>query len=232
MATIFEQLAPYAQMTVVPGVTVGQLNYANQQDLFSDATFQLSTLNVPANQSLSFYQAALTEVGSGFTTGLTLGQSNSKFSKGQPPANQVFIGSHFGFGVCFADTANPASGLAQQLFNADDVYSLAQNFSWDLQIGNGIIRTIGALIEYPDVGGAWAESRSTKAATAPQTGAQNGIPGCYKVKLPIPIVFPPLINVNISAACGNAFTLTTSTASGKFVSVRATLSGFLMTMPV
>lgn len=231
MATIFEQLAPYASMTVVPGVTVGQLNYANQQDLFADATFQQSGGAVPANQSLSFYQAALQEVGGGFSTGLTLGQTNSKFSKGQPPANQVFIGTHFGFGVCYADTNNPASGLAQQLFGADDLFALIQNFSWDLQIGNGIIRTIGSLAEYPDVGGAWSESRGSLGGQTPsaQTGAQNGIPACHKAKLPIPIVFPPLINVNITAACGNAFTLS---VSDKYVSVRATLSGFLMTMPV
>lgn len=232
MATIFEQLAPYAQMTVVPGVTVGQLNYANQQDLFSDSTFQLAGTVVPANQQLSFYQAALQEVGSGFSTGLTISQSNSKFSKGQPPANQVFIGVKLGFGVSVNDTNNPASGIAQTLFGADDLFALIQNFSWDLQIGNGIIRTIGSLAEYPDVGGVWSESRSTKAATTPQSGAQNGIPACYTVKLPIPIVFPPLINVNISAQSGNAFSLSAAAVANKYATVRCTLSGFLMTMPV
>jgi hypothetical protein len=63
-----------------------------------------------------------------------------------------------------------------------------------------------------------------------QTGAQNGVPACYQVKLPIPIIFPPLINVNITAKCGNAFTLLAGTTTN--VVIRATLGGFLMTMPV
>jgi hypothetical protein len=223
---------------VVPGVTVGQLNYANQQDLFSDATFQLSGFNVPANQSLSFYLAGLQETGQGFVNPLTISQGNSKFSKGQPPANQVFIGTHFGFGVAFADTNDPAeaAGIRQSLFSANDAFAIISAFSWDLQIGNGITRTIGALLEYPDVGGAWAESRNTLGGEAVtfRDGAQNGVPACHKVKLPIPIVFPPLINVNISAACGNGFTLLDggTTVEDQFVSIRATLSGFLMTMPV
>ena len=231
--TIFEQLAPYAGMTVVPGVTVGRLNYANQMDLFSDSLFTTAVKNVAANTELPFFTAAQTETGQGFTTGLTLGQTNSKFSKGQPPANQVFVATHMGFGCYYQTDANPANAQTITLPTAEDLFALVQNFSWDLQIGRGITRTIGSLLEYPDVGGAWSTSRQNDASAllTEYAGAQNGVPACYKVKLPIPIIFPPLVNVGLTAKCGNAFTLLDA-ANSAYVVVRSTLSGFLMTMPV
>lgn len=231
-STIFDQLAPYAGMTVVPGVTVGRLAYANQQDTFSDAVFTTSANGtVAANTELSFFRAAITEQAQGWTSGLTLAQTNSKFSKGQPPANQCLVATTFGFGVYYTGDTNPNNAQAGSLPSSDDVFALIQNFSWDLQIGNGITRTIGSLLEYPDLGGVWSAQPSTlTAAAANRLGAQNGMPACYEVKLPIPIIFPPLINVNITAKCGNAFTLQAGTT--KNVVIRATLGGFLMTMPV
>lgn len=233
--TIFEQLSPYAGMTVVPGITVGRLNYANQQTTFSDAVFTTSGLGaVGSNTELNFFRAAITEQSQGWTAGLTLGQTNSKFSKGQPPANQCLVATTFGVGVYYVGTSalNPNNAQDITLPNSLDLFALLSNFSWDLQIGNGISRTIGSLMEYPDAGGVWNSQASTTNAATPvtQTGAQNGIPACYNVKLPIPIIFPPLINVNISAKCGNAFTLSTGATTN--VVVRVSLGGFLMTMPV
>ena len=231
--TIFEQLAPYAGMTVVPGVTVGRLNYANQMDLWSDSLFTTGLKNVPANTELPFFTAAQTETGQGFTTGLTITQTNSKFSKGQPPANQVFVATHMGFGAYYQTDANPANQQTFTLPSSQDLFALIQNFSWDLQIGRGITRTIGSLLEYPDVGGAWSTSRQNDAsATLTEfPGAQNGVPACHKVKLPIPIIFPPLVNVGLTAKCGNSFTLIDA-SNTTYVVIRSTLSGFLMTMPV
>lgn len=231
--TIFEQLAPYAGMTVVPGVTVGRLNYANSMDLFSDSLLTTSNKNVSANTELPFFTTAQTETGQGFTTALTLGQTNSKFSKGQPPANQVFVATHMGFGAYYQTDANPANKQTFLLPTAEDLFSLIQNFSWDLQIGRGITRTIGSLLEYPDVGGAWSTTRTSDATPvfSENPGAQNGLPGYCKVKLPIPIIFPPLVNVGLTAKCGNAFSLLDAAATS-YVVIRSTLSGFLMTMPV
>lgn len=237
-STIFEQLAPYAGMTVVPGVTVGRLAYANQQTTFSDAVFTADASgNVAANTELAFFRAAVTETGQGWTSGLTLSQTNSKFSKGQPPANQCLVATTFGVGVYYTDDLNPANSQDVGLPNSLELFALLTNFSWDLQIGNGITRTIGSLMEYPDIGGTWSAQPSTTIGTVapvvqPTTrkGAQNGMPACYQVKLPIPIIFPPLINVNISAKNGNAFTI--ATAASANIVVRVSLGGFLMTMPV
>ena len=226
MATIFEQLAPYAGLTVVPGVTIGKLNYANQQDTFSDAVLTTTAKTVPANTELQFFSVAITETGQGWSTGLTLSQTNSRFSKGQPPANQCLVATQFGVGVYITDDTNPANSQDITLLSERDLYSVLQNFSWDLQIGRGITRTIGSLLEYPDFGGAWAT-----VAGASGGQAQNGVPACHQVKLPIPIIFPPLVNVGITAKCGNAFTLLDVAETTNIV-VRVTLGGFLMTMPV
>ncbi len=246
--TIFEQLAPYAAMTVVPGVTVSRLAYANQMDLTSDSVFNTSLKTVPANQELQFVNAALTEVGQGWTGGLTLKQTNSKFSKGQPPANQCLIATHLSMGVYYVNSKDPSQAQQIALPSARDLFALIQNFSWDLQIGRGISRTIGSLLEYPDAGGVWSETRDSFAITnlesPPDAGlvgiaaAQNGVPGCVRVKLPIPIIFPPLVNVGLTAKCGNAFDLQdldSAVASPPFdtnIVVRMTLGSFLMTMPV
>lgn len=244
--TIFEQLAPYAGMTVVPGVTVGRLNYANQQTTFADSTIALATANttqaVPANSELQFFTTALTEVGQGFGGPLTLGQTNSKFSKGQPPANQVLVATSFSVGAYYITRAmaqSPAVAQTYLLPTSRDLFAIIQNFSWDLQIGRGISRTIGSLLEYPDDGGAWSVTRQNDANPnfAEFAGAQNGVPACHTVKLPIPIIFPPLVNVGISAKCGNTFALqdvaapAQEEANAQLV-LRVSLGGFLMTMPV
>jgi hypothetical protein len=239
--TIFEQLAPYAGMTVVPnGVTVGKLNYANQQDLYSDAVNSLDgNNNVPANVEYQFLTSALTETGQGWTNGLTLGQTNSKFSKGQPPANQCFVGTELGFAAWYNTPASgsaldPTNTQTTTLLSSQDLFAVIQNFSWDLTIGRGITRTIGSLLEYPKAGGVYAAQSSQVAGTpsTPQGSAQNGAPTYCAVKLPIPIIFPPLINVQITAKCGNAFTLSNTPSSSAALVIRLRLGGFLMTMPV
>lgn len=235
--TIFEQLSPYAGLTVVPGVTIGRLNYANQTSQFSDSVFTLSTKVVPANTELQFFTAAQTETGQGWSGGLTLSQTNSKFSKGQPPANQCQVIRTLSFGVYYSGATsaglNPAAAQTYTLPSSRDLFALVQNFSWDLTIGRGITRTIGSLLEYPDAGGAWSVSRQNDAAPTLYefAGAQNGVPGVVTVTLPIPIIFPPLVNVNLTAKCGSAFSLLDATDNSNVV-FRMTLGGFLMTMPV
>jgi hypothetical protein len=227
--TIFEQLAPYAGMTVVPGVTVGRLNYANQQDSFSDAAFSTTLQVVNANTELQFFTSAIAETGQGWSTGLSLTQTNSKFSKGQPPANQCLVSTHLGVALYVTNDLSPAGSQDITLLSVRDTFSILQNFSWDLQIGRGITRTIGSLLEYPAVGGAW----STTSTTGGNGSAQNGVPACHTVKLPIPIIFPPLVNVGLTAKCGNAFSLQDVSAQANTnIVVRLTLGGFLMTMPV
>lgn len=262
MASVFEELRPYAGMTVVPGVTVGQLNYVNQQDLFSTGCITTSAAGVvAANTRLPLFNAALFEpaASQGFAAGnMSSGQTNSKFSKGQAPANQVFVATHCAFGLFKRSSADLTDAAAIEdltVMSADaaasflnDTYALAQNLSWDLTIGRGITRTIGTLAEYcsPSVYAKSAQAatvRTFDGSEVPVAGNYDvnkgllGSPTCGMKKLEVPIIFPPLVNVNIEVRSGSPFQTIPllngqDAAIAQNILVRQTLRGYLMTMPV
>jgi hypothetical protein len=265
MASVFEELRPYAGMTVIPGVTVGQLNYVNQQDLFSTGCITTSTAGVvAANTRLPLFNAALFEpaASQGFAAGnMSTGQTNSKFSKGQAPANQVFIATHCAFGLFKRSDADLTNAAAIEDLTAmiaapatgidylNDTYALAQNLSWDLTIGRGITRTIGTLAEYcsPSVYAKSAQAAEVRTVvdvegtpTAASLDVNKGLlgsPTCGMKKLEVPIIFPPLVNVNIEVRSGSPFQTIplldgNDAAIAQNILVRQTLRGYLMTMPV
>ena len=251
--SIFEELAPYARMVVVPGVTVGNLTYSNQQDLYSTSVFSTTNTGIiPANQQLQFFTGALGEsaIQQGYAGGvLSVAQTNSRFSKGQAPANQVYIATHAGFQLSQLSATNLSAahqesllvGLAETTSNQNDVFTIGQNFSWNLTIGRGITRNIGTLSEYGSAG-VWAAQDDGFANGAVNDGdtsfAQLGSPCLGLKKLEVPIVFPPLVNVQIGATNSSFLQLQQEWASaGKGagainVQVRMILRGYLMTMPV
>lgn len=253
--SVFEELAPFARMVVVPGVTVGNLVYSNQQDLYSSAAFASSATGiVAANTQLQFFVGALNEsaIQQGYTAGtLSLGQTNSRFSKGQAPANQVYIATHAAFQMSKLSalelTANPVESLLLAAASAQaavvapplskagvqsncDVFALGQSFSWDLTVGRGITRTIGTLNEYATAGVSATQDDGTAAAGA-FIFAQNGSPCASMRRLEVPIVFPPLVNVNITASNGSPVQLVINNAITN-VQMKMILKGYLMTMPV
>lgn len=259
--SIFEELAPYAKMVVVPGVTVGNLTYSNQQDLYSTSVFSTGATGIiAANQQLQFFNGALGEsaITQGYTGGiLSLSQTNSKFARGQAPANQVYIATHAGFQLSQISDTNLNNahresllvGLAETDSNVSDVFSVANNFSWNLTIGRGITRSIGTFQEYP-APGVWAfqddgvrDPGSIDPPVAPSnTGsnvfAQLGTPLACLKKLEVPIIFPPLVNVSIEAQCGSFIQLqqvinSAGLGAGAInVQVKMIMRGYLMTMPV
>lgn len=258
--SIFEELAPYAKMVVVPGVTVGNLTYSNQQDLYSTSVFSTGATGIiAANQQLQFFNGALGEsaITQGYTGGiLSLSQTNSKFARGQAPANQVYIATHAGFQLSQISTTDLTAahresllvGLVNTQSNANDVFSVANNFSWNLTIGRGITRNIGTLQEYPapgvwafqDIGTPSAAAGDPLARTnlASNVFAQLGTPLACLKKLEVPIIFPPLVNVTIGAQCGSFIQLQQVVASAAVgagainVQVKMIMRGYLMTMPV
>ena len=232
--SIFEQLAPYAKTVVIPGVTVGKLNYVNQQDLYSTGLFSTDANGVVgANLRLPLFNAALFEPAQnqGFSAGsMSLAQTNSKFSKGQAPANQCFVATHAGFWLGVrSDTSTTPTSAVEGLTNIfadggnstlwdglNDTFSLSQNLSWDLTIGRGITRTIGLLSEYGMPGVYAKESQITSVNARIDTDQQGplvvnkgqlGSPCAELKKLETPIVFPPLVNVGIEVRSGSPFQL-------------------------
>jgi len=241
-ANIFEELAPYARLTVGnSNVTVGQLNYVTQQDLYYTCAATFTSGVVGANTQLQFFQAALGDsaTNAGYTSGtLTTAQTSSRFPRGQASANQCFVGTSLGFSVNTVSALTPDSGFTVGLFqDPDDLYAISQNFSWDLTIGRGITRTIGTLSAYPgndSVNVLQGQSGTAQAVTGNNVSTvgsiQIGKPSCGFTRLIVPIVFPPLINVAINAQNGSGFTLESATTVS--VQFRLTIRGYLMTMPV
>lgn len=246
--SIFEELAPYAKMVVVPGVTVGNLTYSNQQDLYSTAAFEATNGIVAANQQLQFFNGALGEsaITQGYTGGvLSLAQTNSKFPRGQAPANQVYIATHAGFHASQISTRDLTAAHTESLLrsqnatqrNENDVFTVANTWSWNLTIGRGITRNIGQLNEYP-APAIWAyqdDGLLTAGQGDPTNGGdisfgQLGGPWSCLKKLEVPLIFPPLVNVTIAATCGTFQRLIGTTT--KNVQVSMVLRGYLMTMPV
>ena len=263
--SIFEELAPYAKMVVVPGVTVGNLTYSNQQDLYSTAAFTATNGLIAANQTIQFYNGALGEsaITQGYAGGiLSLSQTNSKFARGQAPANQVYIATHAGFQLSQISTRDLGVAHRESLLvglteteaingvvpDANDVFSVANNFSWNLTIGRGITRNIGTLQEYPapgvwafqDIGTPSAAAGDPLARTnlASNVFAQLGTPLACLKKLEVPIIFPPLVNVSIEAQCGSFIQLQQVVSSAALgagdinVQIKMIMRGYLMTMPV
>jgi hypothetical protein len=244
--SIFEELAPFSRMLVLPGLSLGQLQYVNQQDLYSEGLISSGATGIVArNASCRLFQAALNQpaAAQGFAAGtMHLGLTNSKFQLGQAPANQVFVALYAGFSIYQADD-DQSGGGALTLLSKNDLFAVAQQLSWQLNIGRGISRTIGSLGEWPAGTGVYASEADLTTAIPPASptaaqvsGAQLGGPNSKFRKLQTPIVFPPLVPVEIDILNGSPFTL--SAAGGGLgtqqyhLRIRMTLQGTLMTLPV
>ena len=237
--SIFEELAPFSRMLVLPGLSLGQLQYVNQQDLYSEGLITATTGVVARNASCSLFQAALNQpaAAQGFSAGtMGLGLTNSKFQLGQAPANQVFVALYAGFSIYRAD-GTEAAGDELTLLAKNDLFAVAQQLSWQLNIGRGIARTIGTLAEWPAGTGVWASEADLTTAIPPASptatqvsGAQLGGPNSKFRKLQTPIVFPPLVPVEITVQNGSPFTINAAATCN--LRIRMTLQGTLMTLPV
>lgn len=259
---IYEELAPFARLTVVPGVSVGQLSYVNQQDLVYTCAIT-PTLSVDpdldgrdyyyfaANTTAQFFQGTLGDsaTAAGYSAGtLSNSQTNSRFPRGQAPANQAFVATGAGFSVTtlarsgqdLSATNLNQNPLESQLLFPEYLYQLAHQFSWDLTIGRGITRTIGTLATYCGSDAVTAVqndagdfARAAAAGKGVPGSSQLGRAGTSLTKLKVPIVFPPLVNVAISAQNGSPFRIcNTASAFFEALQIRLTLRGYLMTMPV
>lgn len=252
--TFLKDLQPYSRMTVVPGVTVGDLNFASAQSVFSTGYIQPSAADTfAANQELDLFQAAIGDNGQGLAPGqvMSRGQTNWLDSQGRLPANEVFIGirclvsiyKHRNSdktlisGASFASTGTPPVFSSQlPIPDVAAVYEIAKEFSWEYQTGDGIIRNAGALAGYPQGGGVWEAPLGAISAGA--VGVQNGWPCPVTAReLPIPFMYLPNITTRVKIRSGSQLGLTTgsidyNTAYAEYLAIRMTFQGYKLTMPV
>lgn len=251
--TFLKDLQPFSRMTVVPGVTVGDLNFASAQSVFSTGYIAPNAVadQFAANREVDLFQAAIGDNGQGLAAGqvMTRGQTNFLDSQGRLPANEVFIGIRCLVSIykhrnssntltAGASFANTATVYSSQLPIPDvaSVYAISKEFSWEYQTGDGIIRNAGALAGYPQGGGVWEAPLGAISAGA--VGVQNGLP-CPEVarELPIPFMFLPNITTRVKVKSGSAITLTAgsidyNTVYAEYLAIRMTFQGYKLTMPV
>jgi hypothetical protein len=234
----FADLRPYLRMAVAPnGVTVGDLAFVCAQSQWSSAAFAPTiagtVVTVAADTKVDLFQVAQGQTGQGFTNALTRSETSWLDSDGKMPANQVFIATRSWFQV-FArsslDTTVTAATV-NPLANVGGAHAIAQQFSWDVNVGDGISRPYGTLLDY--AGGASVYSPANPSGTASVAGAvQLGQPGDqFGRAMRIPLIFPPNIPVRISAKCGQAFDVHLAVSPINIV-IKQYLYGFLCTTPV
>ena len=254
-----KDLQPFARMTVVPGVTVGDLNFTSAQSVFSTGYIRPSADNLfAANAEVDMFQAAIGDNGQGLAAGqiMSRGQTNWLDSAGRLPANEVFVGIRCLFslyrhsnssalltaGASFALTAGVGSVQAF-VPSVETLYELSKMFSWEYQTGDGIIRNSGPVSGYPQGGGVWeAPLQNIAPAVLAAQGAvavQNGTPAADLAReLAIPFMFLPNINTRVKIKCGSAIGTTAGTflisgiTRADYLAFRQTFQGYKLTMPV
>jgi hypothetical protein len=251
-----KELLPFSKVTVVPGVTVGDLNFASAQSVFSTCYFTPSANDTfAANQDKDLFQAAIGDNGQGLAAGqvMTRGQTNFVDSQGRLPANEVFVGirclvsAYKHTNASAADVSGATLPLSKQapITDVAALYQILSQFSWEYQIGDGIIRNSGALIGFPQGGGVWQAPTVAVLASQPAVAAQSGWPSADNKKdLPIPFMFLPNITTRVkvksgaqiiveatSGAAGGTFDID-GTGTADYLAVRMTFQGYKLTMPV
>jgi len=241
--TIFEDLAPFASMIIDQGrgVTVSDLAFASAQDYWSTGVVAIDSSTagqVNANSEAQLFSAQIGEQGQGFTANLTRSQTNN-VAGSRMASNQVYIGLKTGFHCYHLDAVNDLDAV-KLVTRPQDLYAIMSNFVWSLNVGDGIKRDIGALVDFPAGAGVYASNigasvtAATAAAGVPTSqGVQNGGPNVEMRKLPLPVIFPPNIKVDIRVQCGNEFTLidTGFWATSDGIAIKQTFRGYMMTLP-
>lgn len=246
-----KDLQPFARVTVVPGVTVGDLNFVSAQSVYSTGyVAPTSANNFAANIDLDLFQAAIGDNGQGLAAGqvMTRAQTNWQDSAGRLPANEVFVGIRCLVSVYQHINADvlPVSGVVLTNSNAIPIpdqtgaWDIIKELSWEYQTGDGIIRNVGPLAGYPQGGGVYDAVNSADAAGT-TIGAQNGYPCPTVAKdLPIPFMFLPNISTRVKVKSGSPittpaaanFVVATAQVPLRALAIRMTFQGYKMTMPV
>lgn len=242
---IFRELQRYANLTVVPGVTVGRLSYVANTDLYSKGvTPALSSGVVPDDTEIKLFHKAIGETGQGWSAGLTEAQTNIKFDNGTMDANECYLATHAGFKISLVDAVDPSATLTEALVPTPSaLFGIGAHFSWELQEGRGNKRIIGSLLDWPAGSGVWASHGQNLGGI--NTGShdftashvsQNGAPDCLMRRLPDPIVFRPLVNTSISVKCGAGFTVVLPSSpvalDAYAIQITMILKGYQFTMGV
>jgi hypothetical protein len=248
---LFSELAPFLDLPIdqTSGMKIGDLAFASAEDKWSTCFLPIASSAIAAGSTAALFQTDIGQSGQGSQgANLTISETNLKGGLRQP-ANQVYVATHLGFSFYFTNTSATAI-VPIPMNNVATIHALGLGLTWFLNVGDMIQRTLGTLGEYPAGSGAFGNVFANGSTSAGTSGwGTNGDPGEDKRALRVPIVFPPNINVEIGIQSGTAITLYDNLGAltglspaavfpafdvsvGGKVGVRATFSGFRMTVPV
>jgi len=223
-----EDLAAFAELAVVPGVTVGDLAYVQAMSLYSTGLIDTTVLNtLDRNSNLRVFQTPIGKAGQGYAASFlhTRSETNLDVDNFQMDGNEVFVGTHACWSIC--KRTNPGAAAAANQGATDEnqvlipslhaVWALLSGLYWEVTVGDDITRNYGLLKDYPQGGGIYGvptlqsfavtydDTISGLAGRTAPVGAQNGMPSIYCSRpLALPIVAPPNISVKIEVKNGNA----------------------------
>lgn len=232
--TVFADLAPFSKMVVDAGkgILVSDTTFASASDLWSTGFFTLATLTITGGQTVKLFSIARGQSGQGNTASASYQQTNVTFNNGQMSANQTYLGIKTGFSVFWQ--AGAVSLLTPRFIDgADDMLALTSDIVWKLKVGDNIQRTIGCLADYPQGNGVWGVPVGVGGATPNAVTyefQQNGGPVSSRRPLPLPVIWPPLVQVDIELEVG-INNILTGEASGAGIGIKQTFEGYLMTLP-
>lgn len=235
--------------------TSGQcLQFASAEDRFSTSLFAVAAAGVLSTQSQPVFKANKGDAGGqGFTVAYTAGLTNNETGT-QMPQNQLYVGTKMGFQFFQANGTDP-SAAAFQLTNfsrSQDLAAVASMMQVSYKSGGLVERILGRLIDYPQDNGVFAvgvapqiTGYGTALTTIPaagqpivsEFGVQNGSPYKSVRELDIPILFQPLVNVDMKMLVQNNLTLSDSqaavvpsaTVAGAFIGTWRGASQFVVT---
>lgn len=245
----------FARMTVVDGITVGDLVYEQPMAMYSTAAIAPSAADtIGQNTSARLFQTPLDQSGQGFSSDLTRSETNMEKADLKMDANEVFVATHAAFSV-WKRTSNAlaTSETVSLLPSGDALAAVISNFWWEYTLGNDRTRNYGLIGGYPQGGGAWAAPAAGSFADSTVgtqnnsysafRGVQNGLPSVHCMRpLSVPMLAPPNIGTKVEVKCGSAFSVAPANdgdgAGGnwlgatEYLIIRMALVGYRYTMPV
>lgn len=239
------ELVPYAGMTVPQlGRPLGQMQYVQEFDFVSCGVIaSLTTLTLAAKQEVNLFSTNQTALGQGWSTISSLGTGLTNNTNGDRlPSNIVGVFLRTGFSLYHSVVGTEYLNTFK---NDGDLSALAENLSWQYNIGDGIDNRMGQLIDWGRAGvyvGAAVSGVPTVTAvpflntSAVALGAQIGHPGKDLRQLKLPIILPPNIKYEFKVYSGNSIVLIGSlgdnTLDSDAIIVKQVLRGYLLKTPV
>ncbi len=207
--------------------TLDEYAYFDDTSLFSTANFDLTTLDLAANDEFQLFYTPVGGTGQGFSnaiaaasssTTLTLADTNLErgWDGGKAPQNMAYVAVAGGFEVYGVDS----SGFTRPITNSADMFAITNSIFWTWNVGGDANPRLSyePITAWPIGSGINAQSTSPAYGATAEAGAvmefcSNGGPVSTMRKFTFPLFFPPNVGVDCRVKCVRAITLRDGTVA-------------------